>query len=212
MAPHSLSNSNRPIFACSRCETKGESFPLCSGCHRILDLSDPLNYFELFSLAPHWRINSEELRRQFLELSGLTHPDRYEALGPPDKGYALRWSTAVNRAYQTLRDPEARTRYFLLIRGCDPDKASPMGTAEIADFAERYFEAQDGPPERLLEFKAILDKELSECEKTTNGLATQWKGAGDLQTISLLADNFRRSRTFQSMLVDLQKQLESKQS
>ena len=171
----------------------------------LIDLPEGLSHFEVLSLSPHWRIDPDTLKKKFLELSALVHPDRYDALGPPESLYALRWSTAVNRAYQTLRDPEECTRYFLKVNGVDTDKIQG-GTP--TDLAEEYFEAQDGPQPQLISFRNRLEDQLKTCEATSQSLAKQWPSPNDRRILSELKDNFVRSRYIRSMLTDLNKHLE----
>lgn len=152
----------------------------------------------------HWQMDSASLKKRFLELTAQVHPDRFDANGPPQSHYALRWSIAVNRAYQTLRDPEERTRYFLKLQGLDTD----LGHTPT-DLAEEYFDVQEGPRSQLVEFRTRLEKVLAECESTSEQLSKYWPGPEGQKVLTDLHANFVRSRYIRSMLNDLEKKLET---
>src|SRR3989338_6185923 len=98
---------------CARCQNDSVALPTCSQCQRLLDIPLGLNHFQVMGLLPHWLIDEGQLRDRFLSLTSEVHPDRFEAAGFPDSAYALRWTTALNRAYAVLRHRLDRTRYFL---------------------------------------------------------------------------------------------------
>ena len=83
----------------------------------MIDFS--LNHFELFGLAPRYRIDDKALEHAYRALQAVVHPDRHAAAGDSQKRQALQASARVNEAYQTLRDPVTRAEYLLEIRGVD---------------------------------------------------------------------------------------------
>ena len=202
-----LSQSNQHPIHCSQCDHDTNSLPICSQCGRILDLPESLNFFEILSTEPHWILNRVELKKRFLTLSALVHPDRFEALGPPSNAYALRWSTALNRAYQTLRNSDECTRYFLSLMGLAPDKA---GAAIPADLAEAYFDVQDGSRDSMVAFGVTLENEVGLIEIASLAAADRWTQSPDPQILIQVLKNFTRKRFLQSMKNDLNKHLELK--
>lgn len=148
---------------------------------------------------PAWVIDETDLKSRFLRLAALVHPDRYEVAGPPDSVNALRWATALNRAYQTLRDPGERTAYFLEINGF---RISEKGTPVPTDLAEAYFDAQDGDDSVLSAFKSRLEELLSESEEMWLALGRKWNGSG-IEILDALLKNTIRIRYLKSMLNDL---------
>jgi len=61
---------------------------------------------------PAFHINSRELRKEFLQLQSLHHPDKFPAGSVAhQRAYAL--STLLNNAYKTLSDPLLRAQYLL---------------------------------------------------------------------------------------------------
>ncbi len=77
------------------------------------------NYFELFQMPPHFRLDLGQLDRHYRELQTLVHPDKSAHLSDAERRLSLQWATLANEAYQTLKRPLERARYLLKIRGVD---------------------------------------------------------------------------------------------
>lgn len=75
------------------------------------------NYFQLFGLPTSFALDTERLAERYRRLRQTVHPDLFATAGEREKRLALQASTLVNEAYQTLRDPLARARYLLQVRG-----------------------------------------------------------------------------------------------
>ena len=61
-------------------------------------------------------VNTQHLKREFLQLQARAHPDRHTG---PNKARAEGTSTLINEAYKTLQDPLRRAQYLLSLRGID---------------------------------------------------------------------------------------------
>jgi molecular chaperone HscB len=70
-----------------------------------VDLPENLSHFEVLGISENLKLDAQFLRDQFYSLSKRTHPDRYATKDARSALAAARWSTAVNRAYQTLKKP-----------------------------------------------------------------------------------------------------------
>ena len=81
----------------------------------MFDLSQ--NHFQLFGLPVSFALDSEVLAERYRTLRQTVHPDLFATAGEREKRLALQASTLVNEAYQTLKDPLARARYLLQVRG-----------------------------------------------------------------------------------------------
>ncbi|MDV2482370.1 J domain-containing protein [Methanoculleus sp. Wushi-C6] len=84
-------------------------------------------YYEVLGVAPD--ATPEEIRAAYRRLAKLYHPD---VNSDPDAGERF---IAIQQAYETLSDPEARARYDLSLRGGagpgqhDPFWSRPAGGA-----------------------------------------------------------------------------------
>lgn len=77
------------------------------------------NFFELFQMPPMFRLDLEQLDRNYLQLQTRVHPDKAAHLSDAERRVSLQWATLTNEAYQTLKQPLDRARYLLKIHGVD---------------------------------------------------------------------------------------------
>ena len=77
------------------------------------------NHFELFGLSPSYGLDKEVLERSYRELQARVHPDRFAHAGDAERRASLQWTTRVNEAYRTLKDPVQRGKHVLELRGVD---------------------------------------------------------------------------------------------
>ncbi len=79
------------------------------------------NHFELFGLPVAFILDTDALAERYRELQRVVHPDRYAAASGQEQRLALQQATAVNEAYETLKDPVKRARYLLSLKGIEMD-------------------------------------------------------------------------------------------
>jgi len=77
------------------------------------------NHFELFDLAPAYSLDIERLDDSYKELQTLVHPDRYAQAAGAERRASMQWTTRVNEAYSTLKDPVQRAKHILELHGVD---------------------------------------------------------------------------------------------
>jgi molecular chaperone HscB len=77
------------------------------------------SHFELFGLAPAFALEPEALERSYREIQSRVHPDRYAAGSDAERRASLQWTTRVNEAYRTLKNPVQRGRHLLELQGID---------------------------------------------------------------------------------------------
>ena len=82
------------------------------------------NYFELFGLAVQYGVDELRLGEQFRLLQQQLHPDRYASASDHEQRIAVQYSTLVNQAYSTLRQPLLRALYLLELAGMDQREVS----------------------------------------------------------------------------------------
>ncbi|SCZ55461.1 Fe-S protein assembly co-chaperone HscB [Thiohalomonas denitrificans] len=80
------------------------------------------NFFELFDLPVDFQVDTEALALRYRELQRTTHPDRFANAAEQERRLAVQQAAHVNEAYRTLKDPMARARYLLELRGAPIDE------------------------------------------------------------------------------------------
>ena len=99
------------------------------------------NHFDLFGLVPAFAVEGEALERSYREIQSKVHPDRFAHAGDAERRASLQWTTRVNEAYRTLKDPVQRARHILELRGVDV--AFETNTAMPPEFLMQQMELRE---------------------------------------------------------------------
>src|SRR6187455_506371 len=86
-------------------------------------------------------IDAPKLESAYRELQSRVHPDKFVAGSGADKRLAMQWATRANEAYRTLKDPVARARYMLSLKGFDTGEET--NTSMPADFLLEQMELRE---------------------------------------------------------------------
>lgn len=77
------------------------------------------NYFELFHLEAHFKIDEEDLGRRFRTLQTKFHPDKFSHASAAEQRMAAQLSAELNAAFNCLKDPVKRAGYLLECKGAE---------------------------------------------------------------------------------------------
>ena len=69
-----------------------------------------VNYFQLFGLETQFTIDLAKLSTLYQTLQKKVHPDRFANASSQDQLLAVKKSTLINDAYQTLKNPLKRAQ------------------------------------------------------------------------------------------------------
>ena len=87
-----------------------------------------MNYFQLFGLESQFVIDLANLSTLYQALQKKVHPDRFAHASSQDQMLAVKKSTLINDAYQTLKKPLKRAQYLLELRGINmPSEQASFG-------------------------------------------------------------------------------------
>jgi molecular chaperone HscB len=78
-----------------------------------------LNYFQLFNLEQKFSIDVDKLNECYQTIQRTVHPDKFAHATKQQQLVAVKKSTLVNDAYQTLKNPLKRAEYMLTLRKVD---------------------------------------------------------------------------------------------
>jgi len=112
------------------------------------------NHFELLGLPVGYAVDAARLERGYRDLQSQVHPDRFATSPEAERRVALQWAARANEAYRTLRDPVARARYLLQLRGYDTGEET--NTSMAADFLVQQMQWRE---------------EVAEARASSNGAA-----------------------------------------
>ena len=77
------------------------------------------DHFSLFGLPSAYVLDAVALERSYREIQARIHPDKFVNSGEAEKRASMQWTTRVNEAYRTLKDPVLRAKYLLEQAGHD---------------------------------------------------------------------------------------------
>jgi molecular chaperone HscB len=123
------------------------------------------NHFELFGLEPVFALNAASLDAAYRDIQAKVHPDRFAHAGDAERRASLQWTTRVNEAYRTLKDPMQRAKHLLELRGVDV--AFETNTAMPADFLVQQMELRESLEE------AVQTKDAASLDSLRKGLVEE---------------------------------------
>ena len=130
------------------------------------------SHFDLFGLAPAYALETDALERSYREIQSKVHPDRFAHAGDAERRASLQWTTRVNEAYRTLKDPVQRAKHLLELHGVDV--AFETNTAMPPEFLMQQMElrealenakdpsALDELRKRLRQEKSFMDRQIGD--------------------------------------------------
>ena len=115
------------------------------------------DHFELLGLPVRYAVDAARLERGYRDLQSQVHPDRFAAATEAERRVAMQWATRANEALRTLKDPIARARYLLQIKGYDTEEET--NTAMPPDFLMQQMEWREAVVEaRAARDDAVLER------------------------------------------------------
>lgn len=104
---------------CWSCGAEPVSGRFCAACDKIQPLDPGWTHFEVLGVPRTMKQDRAQLDRAFRETSRLVHPDRFRAKSAVERRLALEQTTAVNEAFQRLKDPRRRAEVLLSLEGIE---------------------------------------------------------------------------------------------
>ena len=110
------------------------------------------DFFAVMQVPVACEIDAALLERNYRQLQGEWHPDRYAGAGQAEKLAALQKTSLLNDAYTTLKTPLSRVAHILLLQGCD------VGRHEQSDLEPAFLLQQMRLRDALEELAADQDE------------------------------------------------------
>ena len=171
-------------LTCWSCSAATGGAHFCPACGKIQPLPRGADYFAFFGLPQKLTIDLADLEQRFHSLSWKLHPDNFVRASEDERQLSLDRSSQLNDAYRTLREPVARVEYLL----------------GLAGMRKEGQKKQQAPPE-LLEEVFELNESLDELRDARDS------GGSDTEMASLRAKLEAAQHKFESLLVDVDKEL-----
>lgn len=78
-----------------------------------------LDHFQRLGLKIHFKISHNVLDQVYFDLQRQLHPDRFAGKSPKEKALSQQQATALNDAYETLKDDLRRADYMVHLQGTE---------------------------------------------------------------------------------------------
>jgi molecular chaperone HscB len=216
-----------PPFVCWNCHERTLGTHFCSGCGKLQQIPQSLDYFALFEMPKKLWIEMDGLEKKFLQLSWKLHPDNFVNATELERELSLKRSSELNDAYRTLRDPVGRVEYLLGIEGARKEgehkqQAPPELLEEVFELNESLDELRDARASggdlaslksRLGAAEKTFQAKLSEVDGQLQVSARDWDAAldGDSDTrkriMSRLNELLNRRSYVRNLVTNVQKEL-----
>jgi len=219
--------STNPPLVCWNCHERTLGTHFCSGCGKLLQLPQAVDYFALFEMPRQLWIEMNGLEQKFLQLSWKLHPDNFVNATETERELSLKRSSELNDAYRTLRDPVGRVEYLLGIEGARKEgqhkqQAPPELLEEVFELNESLDELREAKASgsHLAALKSRLEvaeknfqQKLGEVDAQLQSAAREWDAAleGDVPTrkkiMTKLNDLLNRRSYIRNLVTKVQKEL-----
>lgn len=167
-----------------------------------------VNYFQLFGLEIQFTIDLTRLSTLYQTLQKKVHPDRFAHASSQEQMLAVKKSTLINDAYQTLKNPLKRAQYLLELRGVDmPSEQASFGDISFLmrqmELREMLAEVKDADDidSAVFEVSEVFEAEF---QQLFSQLQTQLAD-NTSESNNLACDNLRKLKFYQKLHVELDK-------
>tara|TARA_R110000744_G_scaffold196612_1_gene315925 strand:- start:3977 stop:4504 length:528 start_codon:yes stop_codon:yes gene_type:complete len=167
-----------------------------------------VNYFELFGLESQFTLDLANLSTIYQTLQKKVHPDRFAHASSQDQMLAVKKSTLINDAYQTLKNPLKRAQYLLELRGVNmPSEQTSFGDVgflmrqmELREMLDDVKQADDVDA-AVFDVAQVFDTEF---QQLFNQVQVQLAD-NTSESNKLACDNVRKLKFYQKLNVELEK-------
>jgi molecular chaperone HscB len=199
-----LADRDANVVACWSCHGPVEAVALfCATCDAVQPPGQA-DHFSRLGLAVNYDVDAARLDASYFERQRRLHPDRFATRSARERVLSQQQATALNGAYETLRDPLRRADYLLhfLREGASPEGChlvnDPVLLTEAMELREALAEAETPEAVAVLVRRAVRDIEQCVCDVgaafATHDLDRAAQLTTRLKYLRKLADDCRARR------------------
>lgn len=162
------SSSGDVMQSCWSCKGAVDGRALFCALCGVVQPPGQVDHFSRLRLPRTFDINRTDLDRQYFAFQRRLHPDRFVMQSPKEQALSQQQATAINEAYEILRDPLRRADYLLHLvgRASGEEQGRPADPALLMEMMERR--------EGLAEASGIETMNALVTRAEADVLACQW--------------------------------------
>lgn len=139
----------------------------CSVCGAVQG-PGAIDHFARLGIKPTFDLDLDELERQYFGFQRRLHPDRFAAKSAKERALSQQQATALNEAYETLKDPLKRAAYLLDLLGHKVDLTA-CGTINDRELLMEQMEKREAIAEAdgieaITRLSAEADADVLACQ------------------------------------------------
>jgi len=186
---------------------------LLFGSEALVEINQ--KYFELFGLKESYDLDVHELRGFYQELQLKFHPDRYVDASDAEQRLSVQYTSYINDAYETLRNPLPRAMYMLQLMGVDFEHETTIRDSGFLIQQMHLREQLEGvrqharPDDALQQFLEHVRRELRQLETDFGDIANVEETEEEVELDLVEAEQVVRKMQFLSKLEKEAVKLES---
>lgn len=172
------------------------------------------DYYSLFCLPSTFKLDTNGLRHQFLKLQRLLHPDKFSLATGETKESSASWSSFLNKAYETLKDPQKRAVYLYQLRsGRNFDEEATLdagtSTGQLSEMLQHILEIRMELEECQdpAEVRDILDENTEKINHIIDGLGQAFE-KGNWEKAKVLLIELRYWKSIEASALEILDDLE----
>lgn len=93
-------------------------------------------------------MDAAKLEARYKALQRALHPDKFSTASPQEQAFSDAQASAVNAAYDTLKNPLRRARVLLRLRGVEPEGGAGVDDPELLAYVMEAREEVQGTQSR----------------------------------------------------------------
>ena len=137
-----MNASAAQIIPCWSCKGPVASRALfCSVCGAVQG-PGAIDHYTRLGMVPAFDVDQDALERQYFGFQRRLQPDRFASKSGKEKALSQSQATALNEAYETLKDPLKRAAYLLTLLG-HPVDLTACGTINDRELLMEQMEKRE---------------------------------------------------------------------
>lgn len=121
------------VIACWSCKGPvSRVTPFCETCGAVQPPGQA-NHYERMGLELSFDVDGADLDQRYFDAQRHLHPDRFATKSAQEKALSQQQATAINDAYETLKEPLKRADYLVHLMGMDvlPEGCNLVNDTEL---------------------------------------------------------------------------------